>query len=222
MVIFMYKGVIFDLDGTLLNTLGDLTASVNHVCDTFGYPTRTIDEVRSFIGNGIRNLISRVVPNGFENPKFEEMMKEFETYYASNVAVYTYPYEGVNELIKSLLNNNIKVAIVSNKRNSLIQILKEKFFNDTVELALGEDEQNGLIKKPNPMMVNYVLEKFGLKKEEVIYVGDSNVDKKTADNSNLDCCLVTYGFRNKEELEPLNSKYMIDDIKDLYDIVING
>jgi len=218
----MYKGVIFDLDGTLLNTLGDLTSAVNHVCKEYGYKQRTIEEVRSFVGNGIRNLISRVVPNGYENPDFEDMMATFQTYYAENVAVLTHPYEGVLQCLKSLKENGIKVAIVSNKRQALVDILYKKFFEDLVEFAYGEDEANGIIKKPNPMMVNLALEKLNLKKDEAIYVGDSNVDKNTADNSNMDCCLVTYGFRDKVELEILDAKYLIDDINDLLEIVING
>lgn len=219
---FMYKGVLFDLDGTLLNTLGDLTSAVNHVCKEYGYKLRTVEEVRSFIGNGIRNLISRVVPNGYENPKFEEMMITFQNYYTENVAVLTYPYEGVLEILNTLKDKGINIAIVSNKRHNLVNKLNDIFFNGLIELVLGEDEANGISKKPNPMMIDLVLNKFGLNNNEVIYVGDSNVDKQTADNANLDCCLVTYGFRDKVDLASLNAKYMIDDIKDLVKIVING
>ena len=218
----MYKGVIFDLDGTLLNTLGDLTNAVNHVCNQYGYKTRTVEEVRSFVGNGIRNLISRVVPNGFENEIFEDAMKEFEKFYAENVCVETYPYEDVLNTLKSLKENNIKMCIVSNKRQSLINKLYEKFFSNLVEFAYGEDEANGIIKKPNPMMIDLSLSRLGLDKNDVLYVGDSNVDKMTADNSNLDCCLVTYGFRDKDELAFLNSKYLIDDIDELCKIINNG
>ena len=219
MVIFMYKGIIFDLDGTLLNTLGDLTNAVNHVCVKFGFETHSVDEVRSFVGSGIRNLISRVVPNGFENEIFEDAMKEFENFYAENVCVETYPYEDVLNTLKSLKEKNIKMCIVSNKRQSLINKLYEKFFSNLVEFAYGEDEANGIIKKPNPMMIDLSLSRLGLDKEEVLYVGDSNVDKKTADNSSLDCCLVTYGFRSKEELSSLNSKYLFDSIKELLNIL---
>ena len=215
----MYKGIIFDLDGTLLNTLGDLTNAVNHVCVKFGFETHSIDEVRSFVGSGIRNLISRVVPNGFENEIFEDAMKEFENFYAENVCVETYPYEDVLNTLKSLKEKNIKMCIVSNKRQSLINKLYEKFFSNLVEFAYGEDEANGIIKKPNPMMIDLSLSRLGLDKEEVLYVGDSNVDKKTADNSSLDCCLVTYGFRSKEELSSLNSKYLFDSIKELLNIL---
>lgn len=219
MVIFMYKGIIFDLDGTLLNTLGDLTNAVNHVCVKFGFETHSVDEVRSFVGSGIRNLISRVVPNGFENEIFEDAMKEFEKFYAENVCVETYPYEDVLNTLKSLKEKNIKMCIVSNKRQSLINKLYEKFFVNLIEFAYGEDEANGIIKKPNPMMIDLSLSRLGLDKEEVLYVGDSNVDKKTADNSSLDCCLVTYGFRSKEELSSLNSKYLFDSIKELLNIL---
>lgn len=215
----MYKGIIFDLDGTLLNTLGDLTNAVNHVCVKFGFETHSVDEVRSFVGSGIRNLISRVVPNGFENEIFEDAMKEFENFYAENVCVETYPYEDVISTLKSLKENNIKMCIVSNKRQSLINKLYEKFFANLVEFAYGEDEANGIMKKPNPMMIDLSLSRLGLDKEEVLYVGDSNVDKKTADNSSLDCCLVTYGFRSKEELSSLNSKYLFDSIKELLNIL---
>lgn len=218
----MYKGVIFDLDGTLLNTLGDLTNAVNHVCNQYGYKTRTVEEVRSFVGNGIRNLISRVVPNGYENPKFEEMMITFKSFYDENVAVLTYPYENVLSTLRFLKDKGYKIAIVSNKRHKLVNKLNDIFFKNLIEIVLGEDEAKGINKKPNPMMIDLVLQRFGLDKNEVLYVGDSNVDKMTADNSNLDCCLVTYGFRDKDELASLNSKYLIDDINELCKIINNG
>ncbi|MBQ9731213.1 MAG: HAD-IA family hydrolase [Bacilli bacterium] len=218
----MYKGVIFDLDGTLLNTLGDLTSAVNHVCNEYGYKTRTVEEVRSFIGNGIRNLISRVVPGGYENPRFEEMMTTFKVFYAENVAVLTHPYENVLKILKILKDKEYKIAIVSNKRHELVNKLNDIFFEDLINIVLGEDESKGIKKKPNSMMIDIALEKMGLDCNEVLYVGDSNVDKQTADNANLDCCLVSYGFRDKEELKELNAKYLIDDINDLLEIVING
>lgn len=215
----MYKGIIFDLDGTLLNTLGDLTNAVNHVCVKFGFETHSVDEVRTFVGSGIRNLISRVVPNGFENEIFEDAMKEFEKFYAENVCVETYPYEDVLNTLKSLKDKNIKMCIVSNKRQSLINKLYDKYFANLIEFAYGEDEAKGIIKKPNPMMIDLSLSRLGLEKDEVLYVGDSNVDKKTADNALLDCCLVTYGFRSKEELSSLDSKYLFDSIKELLNIL---
>lgn len=216
----MYKGIIFDLDGTLLNTLGDLTNAVNHVCNKYNIERKTLKEIKSFVGNGIRNLMSLVVPNGENNPLFEEMLDEFRSYYSKNVNVMTHPYKNVLETMKLFKENGIKMIIVSNKKHELLQVLKNAFFQEYVEFAIGEDKDKGFLKKPDPSMVNKAVEFLGFSKKEILYVGDSSVDKKTADNAFLDCCLVTYGFRSKKELELLNSRFIIDDLKDLIDIVL--
>lgn len=192
-----YSTVIFDLDGTLLNTLEDLTDSVNYALNVMGYPVRNIYEVRAFVGNGIRKLIERAVPENTEPCDTEQTLTHFKEYYAKHNQDKTKPYDGVRELMARLKAKGIKMAIVSNKIHSGVIALRDEFFKD-IEIAIGDMPE--LKRKPAPDSCFLALEKLGSTVEETVYVGDSDVDLETAKNAGLDCISVLWGFRDKDFL----------------------
>lgn len=202
------EAVIFDLDGTLLNTLYDLTDSVNWALEKYGQPTRSIDEVREFVGNGLRNLMTQAVPDGEENPVFEELFEFFREYYKEHCNVKTAPYEGIIELMKELKGRDVKMAIVSNKIDAGVKELNKIHFADFVETAIGERE--GIGRKPAPDSVNEALRILGVEKEHAVYVGDSDVDIQTAKNAQMRCISVTWGFRDEPFLTDHGAGIMID------------
>lgn len=193
----MYKAVIFDLDGTLLNTLTDLYNAVNFALASFGFPKRSIDEVRRFIGNGVKKLMERSTPDGTDEETNARCLDCFRGYYLEHMADNTAPYEGVNELISSLKEKGLKTAVVSNKLHSAVAGLCEDYFAD-LDCAIGVSVEEE--RKPNPVNVLKVLNIFDISKDECIYVGDSEVDVETAHNAGLKCIGVTWGFRDEDEL----------------------
>ena len=202
------EAVIFDLDGTLLDTLGDLTDAVNHALEKYGLPIRSMEEVRSFVGNGLRSLMLQAVEEGDAFEKFEELFSFFKEYYRTHCNIKTAPYEGVLELMKELKGRNIKMAIVSNKIDAGVKELNEKFFKDYTQVAIGERE--GVGRKPAPDSVNEALRILGVEKEHAIYVGDSDVDIKTARNAQIRCVSVTWGFRDERFLMENGAGVMIN------------
>ena len=204
------KIVIFDLDGTLLNTIEDLTFSTNFALEQFGYESKTKEQVRSYVGNGVYKLIERAIPNGRNNPNFETCLSLFKANYAANMYNKTKPYEGVLDLLAYLKMNNIKVAVVSNKFDLAVKELCEKYFSDYVDIAVGEDESHGISKKPSPDSVFKVLKHFGMTSDDAIYVGDSEVDIQTALNSNLPCISVTWGFKDRDFLRHNGAEIIVD------------
>lgn len=193
----MYKAVIFDLDGTLLNTLTDLYNAVNFALDAFGFPKRSIEEVRLFIGNGVKKLMERSTPDGTDEETNAKCLDRFREYYLKHMADNTAPYEGVNELISLLKERGVKTAVVSNKLHAAVVGLCEDYFKD-IDCAIGVSVEEE--RKPNPVNVLKVLDTFGVSAEECIYVGDSEVDVQTAHNASLKCIGVTWGFRDEKEL----------------------
>lgn len=212
-----YKAVIFDLDGTLLNTLEDLTDAVNHVMRQFNYPEHTIEEIRSFVGNGIKLLIERSLPYGKDNPEFDKVFSEFKSYYTSHCQIKTRPYDGIMELISSLKEQGYKLAIVSNKNQSAVTELNNIYFSDYISTAIGEKE--GVRKKPAPDTVIKALNELGISSDDAVYVGDSDVDRETAKNSDMDCISVTWGFRERKLLESLKPYAIIDKPDELFNYV---
>lgn len=212
-----YKAVIFDLDGTLLNTLEDLTDAVNHVMRQFNYPEHTIEEIRSFVGNGIKLLIERSLPDGKDNPEFDKVFSEFKSYYTSHCQIKTRPYDGIMELISSLKEQGYKLAIVSNKNQSAVTELNNIYFSDYISTAIGEKE--GVRKKPAPDTVIKALNELGISSDDAVYVGDSDVDRETAKNSDMDCISVTWGFRDRKLLESLKPYAIIDKPDELLNYV---
>lgn len=189
--------VIFDLDGTLLYTLEDLTDSVNHAMKVCNMPCRSREEVRAFVGNGIRNLMLRAVPDGAEHPLFEKAFSAFREYYDIHCTDKTRAYDGVQALLHTLKEKGYALAIVSNKVDSAVKALREQYFQE-VAVAIGDRE--GMRRKPAPDSVYLALEELGRERETAVYVGDSDVDLQTAENSGLPCISVLWGFRDKEFL----------------------
>lgn len=189
---------IFDLDGTLLSSLDDLAASTNYALRWAGMPERTTEEVRMFVGNGVKLLMERAIPDGQQNPRFEEVYAKFREHYLKHNLDRTRPYEGVIGMLRELKRRGKKLAIVSNKFYAETQELARHFFADTIEVAIGEREN--IRKKPAPDTVLEALRQLGAPKEGAVYVGDSDVDVMTAKNSGLPCISVLWGFRDKEFL----------------------
>lgn len=192
-----YSAVIWDMDGTILNTLEDLCDSVNFVLKTNGYEERTLEQTRCSVGNGIRSLMNLSVPEGENNPKFEELFEAFRKHYSGNCRNKTRPYDGIDEVLNVFAGHGIKMAVVSNKIDSAVKELSRDFYPQ-MDYSLGEIE--GLNRKPAPDMVEKALLELGVSKSEAVYIGDSEVDVLTAKNSGLDCITVLWGFRTKEEL----------------------
>ena len=189
---------IFDLDGTLLSSLDDLAASTNYALRWAGMPERTLEEVRMFVGNGVKLLMERAIPDGQQNPRFEEVYAKFREHYLKHNLDRTHPYDGVLELLAELKRRGKKLAIVSNKFYAATQDLAHNFFADTIEVAIGEREN--IRKKPAPDTVLEALRQLGASKDGAVYIGDSDVDVMTAKNSGLPCISVLWGFRDKEFL----------------------
>ena len=196
----LYEAYIFDLDGTLLDTLGDLAASVNYALRTHGMPEHTIDDVRRFVGNGVRKLMERAVPDGASNPDFESTFATFRQHYMAHSLDTTKPYDGIPETLEALKAKGCHLAVVSNKMMAATQELCRHFFPDTIEVAIGENEAEGIRKKPAPDTVIAALRQLGVGQEGAVYVGDSDVDIETARNSGLPCISVLWGFRDRDFL----------------------
>lgn len=194
-----YKLAIFDLDGTILNTLEDLADSTNYALSVNGMPERTIDEVRRFVGNGIHKLIERAVPQGSTEEQVEQVFVTFKEYYKDHCAVKTRPYDGIMELLKTLKENGTLTAVVSNKGDFAVQILCKDYFPGLFDFAVGE--RAGIRRKPAPDSVLAVLEQFQIPKEEAVYIGDSEVDIQTAKNAGMKEIAVTWGFRPEKFLK---------------------
>lgn len=212
----MYKAVIFDLDGTLLNTLTDLYNSVNHALRTFGFPERTIDEVRRFIGNGVKKLMERSTPEGTSEKVNEECLDCFRAHYLQHMSDNTAPYKGVNELIAKLREKGIRTAVVSNKLHSAVVDLCKDYF-EGIEEAIGVSVEAE--RKPNPVNVIKVLDTFGITADECIYVGDSEVDVQTAHNAEVKCIGVTWGFRDETELIENGADFIAHNAEEVFKLI---
>ena len=190
--------VIFDLDGTLLDTIADLAAAANAALQANGFPVRTQEECQRFVGNGVRVLMERAVPGGVANPKFEKALADFRAHYMVHSLDTTMPYPGVLDMLAELKRRGKRMAVVSNKFYAATQELCRHFFGDSIEVAIGERE--GIRKKPAPDTVEEALRQLGVGKQGAVYVGDSDVDVATAANSGLPCISVLWGFRDRDFL----------------------
>ncbi len=213
----MIDTIIFDLDGTLLNTLEDLKDSTNFALKKFQYPERTLEEVRNFVGNGVQKLIERAIPKGIENKDFAECLAVFKTHYAQNMYNKTAPYIGIREMLTELKHSGIKTAVVSNKFDLAVKELCKKYFGNLIEIAIGESEN--VRKKPAPDSVLRAIQELNSKKDVCLYVGDSDVDVQTAKNTGIDCIGVTWGFRDRELLKKEGAKYIIDKPLEIIEII---
>ena len=212
--------VIFDMDGTVLNTLDDLTESVNYVLDKFGMPLRTLEEYRRFFGNGIKYALKCAVPDGTPDSVIEEMLPVFREHYDVHCLDRTRPYDGILELMKELKENGYKMAIVSNKIDSAVKELNERFFSKYIDVAIGE--RAGINRKPAPDTVIEALRELGSDKENAVYVGDSEVDFQTAVNSELPCISVLWGFRDKDYLISIGASQFANTPQEVFDIIKNN
>ncbi len=212
------KAVVFDLDGTLLNTLTDLAASCNRALEQMNLPARTTDEIRSFIGNGARMLCNRLV--GLDAPVevVDKCLKLFQADYNIHLNDHTAPYEGIMDMLRILRDNGIGCAVVSNKYDAATKAICRLHFGDLIPVAIGEG--NGISKKPCPDGVNKALSLLGCTAREALYVGDSDTDVETAHNANLFCVGVTWGFRSRMVLEMAGAESIIDHPSELVDIVL--
>lgn len=208
-----YNTVIFDLDGTLLNTLEDLADAVNAALAEYGYPRRTIEEVRRFVGNGIGLLIRRAAPEDITEEAYDRTLAYFKEYYGKHCNDKTKPYPGVPELLVRLKAEGYRLAIVSNKADFAVKELCGIYFADTVSVAIGERE--GIRRKPAPDTVEQALGELGASREEAVYVGDSDVDIETARNAGMPCISVTWGFRDEEFLRAHGGRNFAADPEDV-------
>ena len=194
----MTKAIVFDLDGTLLDTLADLAASTNYALRSCGMPEHSIDDVRRFVGNGVRMLMTRAVPDGESNPRFDEAFSVFRQHYMQHCLDTTCPYPGIMEALAKLKEKGMMLAIVSNKMQAATEELRLHFFSQYIDVAIGESA--AIRKKPAPDTVNEALRLLGISHEEAIYVGDSDVDIDTARAAMMPCASVLWGFRDRQFL----------------------
>jgi phosphoglycolate phosphatase len=213
----MYSTYIFDLDGTLLDTLTDLAASCNYALRTHGMPEHSIDDVRRFVGNGVRKLMERAIPDGDANPDFEATFATFREHYMVHSLDTTKPYPGIMDALAGLKARGCRLAVVSNKMMAATVELCKYFFPETIEVAIGENEAEGIRKKPAPDTVFAALKQLGVSGDNVVYVGDSDVDLATARNSGLPCISVLWGFRDREFLLDHGATTFITSPKELLD-----
>lgn len=204
-----YHTYIFDLDGTLLDTLTDLAASCNYALRMHGMPEHSIDDVRRFVGNGVRLLMERAVPGGAGHPDFEATFATFREHYMQHSLDTTRPYPGILEVLAELKKRGCRLAVVSNKMMAATVELCHHFFPDTIEVAIGENEAAGIRKKPAPDTVFAALKELGVEKDGAVYVGDSDVDFKTSVNAGIPCISVLWGFRDRDFLIQHGAKTFI-------------
>lgn len=208
-----YKAAIFDMDGTILNTLQDLQNATNYALREHNFPERTYEEVRNFVGNGVQKLIERALPEGSGYETVQSVLASFKTYYKVHSTDTTAPYEGIPEAIKKLREAGIKTAVVSNKPDFGVQDLVKDFFPNLFDAALGE--KAGIAKKPAPDMVNSALDSLAVSKADSVYIGDSDVDFMTAKNSGLSFIGCSWGFKGRSFLEKLGAGTIVDNAEQL-------
>lgn len=209
--------IIFDLDGTLLNTLEDLADSVNYALVSMGCPKRTYDEVRSFVGNGVRMLMRRSVPKGTNEEDYEAMFSTFREHYLKNMYNKTAPYEGICELLPYLRDKGYKIGVVSNKLDKAVKELCKDYFPNMIDCAKGARGEAD--RKPNPENVFACMSELGREKENCFYVGDSEVDITTAKNAETDCICVAWGFRTEEELFSAGAEKIVHTVDEFINLL---
>ncbi len=212
-----YDTVIFDLDGTLLYTLEDLMDSTNYVLSKHGLPQRTLEDIRRFIGNGVRRLMALSIEGGENHPHFEEYLLEFREHYKLNSKNKTRPYDGIKELLYDLRAAGIKTAVLSNKFDSAVKELCEYYFSGLFDMSAGEKE--GVRKKPYPDLVLSIIDTLHTSSERTVYVGDSEVDIEMSNNARIDCIAVTWGFRDRKKLKECGAKVFADSPCDILKLI---
>jgi phosphoglycolate phosphatase len=212
-----YDTIIFDLDGTLLNTLDDLADSINTVMQQEGYQTRTKEEVREFIGDGAKMLIKRSLPQGAPDTEVLRCLTMFREIYLKNMRNQTKPYDGIPELLKKLKEMGIKVGVVSNKPDEATREMCRMYFHEDVDAAIGDNPARK--RKPEPDNVYEALKQLDSRKDKTLYVGDSDIDAATAKNAGLTCVGVTWGYRSRETLLKAGADHIIDEPQQLIALI---
>ena len=200
----MINSCIFDLDGTLLNTLADLRESTNYALKKFEFPERSMEEIRNFVGNGLRMLIRRAVTNFADEETVDRVLAEMKAHYREHYHDGTVPYDGILPFLRKMKNCGFRMAIVSNKADPMVQLLRTLYFDDLISVAVGELE--GVAHKPAPDLVKIAMHRLGCTAENAVYIGDSEVDIETAKNAGLPCMSVGWGFRDEEILHNAGAK----------------
>lgn len=218
----MYKLIIFDLDGTLLDTIEDLAASVNYALEQFNFPTHKTEDYRFFIGNGVNKLLERALPESKRSADFISMLKaEFIKHYYNHSDAFTKPYPGIADLLVKLQQCGFKLAVASNKIHPATVDLTGRFFAD-IRFSDVFGQRDGFPVKPNPLILNEIIANAGVDKSEVLYVGDSGVDVATAYNAGVDFVGVLWGFRPQKELEEVGARTFVDNTEELYKLIVSG
>lgn len=215
----MINTIVFDLDGTLLNTLEDLKDSVNFALERQGFPLRNLSEIRSFVGNGIRLLMERAVPENIDAETFEICFKDFCDYYKIHMEDKTAPYDGINDMLTNIKKAGFKTAIVTNKADFAAQDLCKRMFGENIDFVVGSSDDRP--NKPAPDGVFYALEKLDSKIENTVFVGDADTDILTAKNANLPSIGVLWGFRDREVIEEAGAEYIVESVNDLEKLLIS-
>ena len=212
-----YTTVLFDLDGTLMDTLEDLRDSVNHVISSRGFPERSLDQIRMSLGNGARVLLASSLPEGEDTPGFDDILQEYSQYYLTHNMIKTKPYEGVHQMLRELVSREFKVGVVSNKSDEAAKEIVRRFLGDVVSVVIGESRS--IRRKPAPDTVLEALKELGSNPWESVYVGDSEVDIKTAAAAGMDCISVTWGFRSEDFLRSAGARYVAHTPADVLKLV---
>lgn len=213
----MKKLVIFDLDGTILNTLTDITNSVNYVLDFYSFKLRTEEEIKYFLGNGPRYLLEKSFNKKFEGQEYEDVFELYDNFYDKQKTNNTKPYEGIEEVLKDLKNEGYLLAVCSNKQDTATTKIIEELFPNIFDVVMGTSPK--FLRKPSPEMVLEILRILKIKKENTIYIGDTEIDLKTAINANIKKIAVLYGFRKKSDLISYNPEYFVKETKEIIKIV---
>ncbi len=216
----MKKLAIFDLDGTLINTIADLAHGVNYALQRLGFPLHGEEEYRYMVGNGINKLFERALPEGERREDNVLRMREiFIPYYDIHNTDYSYPYRGISELLLSLGDDGVKMAIASNKYQSATEKIIAHYFPE-IHFVVIFGQREGVEAKPNPTTIFDIIERAQVEREDVLYIGDSGIDMQTAANAGVAACGVTWGFRQRSELESFHPAYIVDSPKEIRDIIV--
>ena len=214
----MYKAVLFDMDGTVLDTVGDLTDAINVSLEKFGFPARSQEEVKSFLGKGPAHFVNCAVPEGTDAATKQQVLAFYEPYYDSHCQIRTAPYPGIMDLLKTLKARGIRLAVISNKQEPAVKALAEQHFDGLLELAVGTSPR--IRCKPDPSAVLAAMAELGVEKSETLYVGDMDVDLNTARNAGIDCVGVSWGFLGRKKLEALGAEHIVDNTEQLLEFIL--
>jgi len=217
----MYKIAVFDMDGTILDTIDDLHAAINHTLKNLGFPERGRDEFRTFIGDGQRILVKRSLPEGAQDGEtLQRVIDLYAPYYAAHADILTTIYDGVFEAIAKMREAGMKIAIFTNKPHAPAVALAEKYFPGMIDFVFGQ--RADIPRKPDPAGLFVILDELQISKEECIYIGDSDVDMQTAKNANVTAIGVTWGYNTRDEIERAGGRMIIDDALQLADLILEA